>query len=291
MSTLAAKALPLLPPNARTRPRISPTMPRPPPPNATVRPLTPRRSCTCDGSSFDPGSKLMGSTLTRTAHDERSPCYCQPTSADRLAAPNPGPSRNIPHLHCCPAGCSTSSLMPGNSNRGLTRGNKSLAPTCPGICCLGANGVANCLAKAPDLLHEHHRGQGHHPGHVHQAHCHQYQHHAPAAADAITAVVGADPDIPQRPGVVPEVRRNLAASGSAAGAGPSAACHWAPFWRKQPWRAQDHGIRTSSIWTGRCSRSDSVQASATQPVSTASRTVQGDARRPATTSVNAVSSA
>jgi hypothetical protein len=35
--------------------------------------LTPRRSCTCDGSSFDPGSKLMGSTLTRAAHDERSP--------------------------------------------------------------------------------------------------------------------------------------------------------------------------------------------------------------------------
>jgi hypothetical protein len=50
------------------------------------------------------------------------------------------------------------------------------------------------------------------------------------------------------------------------------------------------GSRTSSILTGRCSRSDRVQASATQPVSTASEIVQGDARRPATTSVNAVSS-
>lgn len=88
----------------------------------------------------------------------------------------------------------------------------------------------------------------------------------------------------------PKLEGTLAASGSAAGTGPSAACHWAPFWRKQPWRAQDHGIRTSSIWTGRCSRSDSVQASATHPVSTASWIVQGDARRPATTSVNAISS-
>ena len=68
--------------------------------------------------------------------------------------------------------------------------------------------ISECLAGAPDLLHEHHSGQGHHPGHVHHAHCHQHQHQAPAAADAITAVVGADPDIPQRPGVVPEVRRN-----------------------------------------------------------------------------------
>ncbi|SED98668.1 hypothetical protein SAMN05216533_1098 [Streptomyces sp. Ag109_O5-10] len=49
--------------------------------------------------------------------------------------------------------------------------------------------------------------------------------------------------------------------------------------------------RTSAIVTGRCSCRDSVQASAIQPASRASSTVHGEGRVPATTSVNAVSSA
>ena len=49
--------------------------------------------------------------------------------------------------------------------------------------------------------------------------------------------------------------------------------------------------RTSSMRTGRCSRDDHVQASATHSVSRASAIVHGDGRTPATTSVNAVSSA
>ncbi len=55
--------------------------------------------------------------------------------------------------------------------------------------------------------------------------------------------------------------------------------------------ARGQAPRTSSIATGRCSCSDSVQASAIQPASRASATVQGEGRVPATTSVNAVSSA
>lgn len=49
--------------------------------------------------------------------------------------------------------------------------------------------------------------------------------------------------------------------------------------------------RTSAIVTGRCSCSDSVHASAIQPASRASEIVHGEGRVPATTSVNAVSSA
>lgn len=59
--------------------------------------------------------------------------------------------------------------------------------------------------------------------------------------------------------------------------------------RQGPARGQ--APRTSSIATGRCSCSDSVQASAIQPASRASATVQGEGRVLATTSVNAVSSA
>jgi len=50
-------------------------------------------------------------------------------------------------------------------------------------------------------------------------------------------------------------------------------------------------VRTSSIVTGRCSARDSVHASAIQPASSASSTVHGEGRTPATTSVNAASSA
>ena len=49
--------------------------------------------------------------------------------------------------------------------------------------------------------------------------------------------------------------------------------------------------RTSSICTGRCCCRDRVAASAIQATSTASSTVHGEARRPSTTSVNALSSA
>src|SRR5919107_3819747 len=54
---------------------------------------------------------------------------------------------------------------------------------------------------------------------------------------------------------------------------------------------QDSGSRTSSMRTGRCSASDKVAASATQPVSSASSIVHGEGRVPAATSVNATSDA
>src|SRR5829696_3768714 len=54
-----------------------------------------------------------------------------------------------------------------------------------------------------------------------------------------------------------------------------------------------HAVRpgTSSIDTGRCSRRERVQASATRLLSTASAIGQGDVRVPATMSVKATSSA
>lgn len=86
----------------------------------------------------------------------------------------------------------------------------------------------------------------------------------------------------------PDGRRGF---GSGARARLSSPLRAVPAMSSRPACPSPQQVRTSARGTGRCSRRESVHASAIQPASSASPTVQGEGRVPATTSVNAVSSA
>ena len=90
----AAGAGPPAPPRSAGDPprstyRMAITSPMPPPPTTTPRPrpLDPRMSSTCDGSSFAPGSKVMGRSSRRCAG--RPLAEAGPRSRIAVAEPHP----------------------------------------------------------------------------------------------------------------------------------------------------------------------------------------------------------